>query len=380
MKSVLLVENSGLDFYKSRLKYAKSLIDDGFKVYILIPDDGYADLIQGVDLIVYTYDLKRNTNWLKQFWQVLRVFKKIFQEIEVDIIHSFRFFPNLMNVMANLFSRRKTIIHITGLGIAYSNKSLKFRTYRLISDVIYLFLVCFSKITIVQNPSDKKDLTFFNFLKAKIKLVEGSGVDTLVYNIDTFNRDELRDKFKIGPTDLLFICVSRLIWEKGIVELVNAFTTIGKEFENVKLYIVGGPDLNNPRHVTLKYIAENEGNKNVCFLGERGDVKELLAASDVFIYPSYYREGIPRGLLEALSMSLPLIVADSPGCNLTVEDGKNGFLVEPRSDSAIVYSVKNILNNPHLLNGMGSYSRQLAIDKFSDVVIFQKIKTLYSNI
>jgi glycosyltransferase involved in cell wall biosynthesis len=100
---------------------------------------------------------------------------------------------------------------------------------------------------------------------------------------------------------------------------------------NIILYIVGWPDYENPRHVTDAYVNSIEEGSSIRFLGKRDDISQLLADSDVFIFPSYYREGIPRSLLEALSMGLPIITTDMPGCKDTVCDNINGVLISPKS-------------------------------------------------
>jgi glycosyltransferase involved in cell wall biosynthesis len=165
-----------------------------------------------------------------------------------------------------------------------------------------------------------------------------------------------------------------MIWEKGIKELISGFSLIHNP--DILLLIVGWPDLENPRHIPCEFIKSIvDDSKNILFLGKRVDIPELLAASDVFLYPSYYREGIPRSILEALAMSLPIITTDMPGCNLTVENSKNGILIKPRSITEISRGIEYIQKNNLLI--LGAESRKLAEYKFSDQIIYKNISNLY---
>lgn len=209
-------------------------------------------------------------------------------------------------------------------------------------------------------------------------VINGSGVNTSEFRKELFDRASLRKRMRISDNDKIFICVTRLIWEKGIDELTSAFKNLEEPYRrNTRLLIVGWPDKDNPRHVDDAYIDRFKNSDVISFLGKREDIPELLAISDVFIYPSYYREGIPRGILEALSMGLPIITTDMPGCKLTVAQEKNGYLISPKSSEAISNTVIKILKNNRLTE-MGYESRTMAIDYFSNTVIFSEIENLYS--
>jgi glycosyltransferase involved in cell wall biosynthesis len=120
---------------------------------------------------------------------------------------------------------------------------------------------------------------------------------------------------------------------------------------------------------------ENHG--NVLFWGKQSNVHELLSVADVFIFPSYYREGIPRGLLEALSSGLPIITTRMPGCDLTVVENGNGILIEPRSAAAIAQAIRQLMSQQSEFKKMGMMSRELALTNFSEEKIFAAIKEVY---
>lgn len=378
MKKIILIENFGSDFYEARLSYAKFLQRNGYRVFALVPNDNFVKLIENEGIETFSYDFSRKNKGPLQLFHLARLFSKVFKENEIDIVHSYRFQPNLLNVMANIFSKRKVFLHVTGLGLAFSNSNLKYLILRFISQLIFQFKLMFANRVIFQNDKDFGDLWFNRVWGNKVSVVEGSGVDIKYYRNEGIEREAIRAGLKVGPKDVVFICTTRLLWEKGIREMVDAFLSLQKEGLPVKLWIVGWSDHENPRHVEKSYVDQFTTNEVIHFLGKRSDVKQLSASADVCIYPSYYREGIPRALLEALAMGLPIITTDMPGCNLTVEENINGFLIGPKSVPAIIESVKKMLDSVDFPS-YGRESRRLAETKFSQDIIFEKIKNLYKE-
>lgn len=378
MKRVLLIENSSLDFYSARIPLANFLMEKGWDVYALVPNDEHVKKIQDLGIQVIVKDLNRKNKGISQLYRLIKTYQRIIKKYKIDIVHSFRFQPNLVNVLANFFNRRKVIIHITGLGIAFSNTSPKYLILKLISHLIFQVKLFSANRIIVQNSSDAKDMWFYRFWKKKIHIIPGSGINISLFDKKLYDKEKLREYFKINPNEIVFICITRLIWEKGINEMIGAFEAIGKSNSRIKLKIVGWTDEDNPRHVAKNFIEKFANHSTISFLGKRNDVKRLLAVADVFIYPSYYREGIPRGILEALSMSLPIITTNTPGCNLTVKPEINGYLIPARSIESIIDAVEKITSADNLIE-MGVNSRLLAQKEFADQIIFNNIEELYNQ-
>jgi len=376
VKKVLLIENSSLDFYKARLPLAKYLKEKGWDVYALIPVDENNLLLREQGLKVISYKLDRKNKGLLQIVKLVKEYSRIIKEYDIDTIHSFRFQPNLLNILCNLFNKRQVVLHITGLGIAFSNPAILYRVFRLISQLFFALKLIRANDVVVQNKEDLRDIFISRFFKQKMKIIEGSGVNTFFFDKTIYDKAQLRQEKGIEPSDILFICVTRLIWEKGIKEMVEAFVKLSKIEKHFKLWIVGWPDKDNPRSLDENYIRQFQDNKSICFLGKQDSIPNLLAMSDVFLYPSYYREGIPRSILEALSMNLPIITTDTPGCNITVVSGINGYLIKPKSDNEIVTAIMKIFEEDRLIQ-MGNRSREIAVNRFSEAVIFSKIEKLY---
>ena len=375
---VLIIENFGADFFQSRTALALSLINQGYEVHALLPNDGFGDKLVELGIKVNSYSLDRSNKGVIQIFKLIYFYRQLFKREQYDIIHSFRFQPNLISCFAKLrISKSKLILHITGLGIAFSSKQFKFLVYKFISQCIYLFKFCICDVVIVQNPDDTKTLFASSIFPRKIHLIEGSGVD-----IQKFVKSEsnIRAELGISKDAVIFTCITRLIWEKGIRELLTAFDMLNKIKPECKLILAGWPDIDNPQHIPLSYFNSWKDSTHVFFLGKRMDISSILSGSDVYIYPSYYREGIPRSILEALSIGLPILTTNTPGCNLTVNDGENGYLFEPGSSEEIFRVVTQLMSEKDLIKSMAKASRTMAEKRFSMDVIVHQINLLYNNI
>jgi glycosyltransferase involved in cell wall biosynthesis len=373
---ILLIENSARDFHKSRLDFALYLKSKGWDVYVMIPLDViYTEMIHKEGICVISYHLDRKNKSLFQMLKLFSYYKKIITDHHFDFIHSFRFQPNFLNIFFGLSCRSKSIIHITGLGIVFSNNMFKFRILRFLSQFIYLIKFFLVDKVIFQNPDDIRDVFASKYFRNKVFLVPGSGVDIHHFDPIKYDKMSIRDTLNISINDVLFICVTRLLWEKGISELVEAFEEIKFKFPNFRLLIVGSADIENPSHVNSNFIDNFNQSNSIMFLGDRNDIPELLSASDYFILPSYYREGIPRSILEALSMGLPIITTDMPGCRMTVENSNNGILIKPKSVNEIINGLELIISMNR--KKLGLHSRRLAVEKFQSRLIYEKIECLY---
>jgi glycosyltransferase involved in cell wall biosynthesis len=247
----------------------------------------------------------------------------------------------------------------------------------LISHIIFQIKLFRASKIIVQNPEDAKEFWFNRLWNKKIKIINGSGVNITFFDRSLTDKVVVRSKIGLKNDEIAFICITRLIWEKGVQEMICAFQDLQNHRNDIKLLIVGWADEDNPRHVSHSYINNFIGNESIVFMGKRDDIRELLTAADVFLYPSYYREGIPRGILEALSMSLPIITTTMPGCNLTVIENINGYLIAPKSAESIHTAVTKLVQDKHIIKEMGLKSRELAERVFSEQIIFAEIANLY---
>jgi glycosyltransferase involved in cell wall biosynthesis len=174
------------------------------------------------------------------------------------------------------------------------------------------------------------------------------------------------DEWTAAPTvtnPVTFLLAARLLREKGIAEYAKAAKLIKQKHPDTRFILLGSLDT-NPGALSLREIEQWTAEKIIEWQGHVPDVRPWLAQTSVFVFPSYYREGVPRITQEAMAMARPVITTDAPGCRDTVIDGKNGFLVPVRNADALADAMERFILQPELIERMGQASRSIAEERF----------------
>ena len=238
----------------------------------------------------------------------------------------------------------------------------------------------FNPYTIYQNKYDSRDLG----IEKRSICIEGSSVNEDKYNLEHASINQkyissLVEELDIDKTAKTFLFVSRLIKEKGILELVESIININLNNTKVNLIIAGWSDAQNPSAIKTSYFKTLSEKYNfIKFLGKRSDVNDLIALSDVSILPTYLREGTPRFLLESMAMGKPIITTEMPGCDHLISKSKNGIMVKQKSVKEIEDSIIKILGKDIISMGQESYN--FYKKKFSEKVVYSSIEKLYRSI
>ena len=374
---IALLENLGSDFYKSRIRYALYLKSLGYSVYAVVPDDGYLNNIKSCGIKIIS--VSNNIRGFGKFNKINYAYEliKIFRKYDFDIIHTYKLQPNIIaTFIAGIFLKAKIVNHITGLRRAFNHHTLKYKILQLITIIFYRTNeLLFEPLSVFQNHIDNKDLG----LSKKVFCVKGSSVNEDRFNtnaVSSEKRKNIVDKFNLLQGSIItFLFVSRLLEDKGIVHLIEGFKLASKK-NKIQLIIVGWFDeFNNSslNQTTLQNLIQ--GSDNIKFLGKQHDIPEIISLSDISIFPSYYREGTPRFLLESMAMKKPIITTRMPGCEHLIFENKNGFLVQPKSVHSIANSISKIcLRN---FNHMGKVSHQIYHSHFSEKIVFNTLLNLY---
>ncbi|MFT6841361.1 MAG: glycosyltransferase involved in cell wall biosynthesis [Psychroserpens sp.] len=377
---VALVENYGADFLNSRLRFGLYLRSQGCQVIAVIPDDGFATRIQEQGIEVRTVDknIRKRTplNVLRYF----RSIYKIFTKEKFDVIHFYSLQPNLIGTPAAFLGGiNKTFVnHITGLGMVFTSDSIKYKMLQFITVSGYKFnsKVCKAGL-IFQNSQDQKQLALFE----RSVVICGSAVNEDKFNLNSILPEylnELKNELNINDgTTILF--VSRLLKQKGLQYLVEGLKKYNMlNSKKINLIIVGWPDPENPDSFNQEEIGVFSQIERIQYLGKRDDVNYLIQLADIAALPTFYREGTPRFLLEAMTMGKAILTTDMPGCDHLVGSDNNGIIISPRNSKSIIRALEQF-ENMNLIE-MGKYSRKLYFEKFSEAVVYSSIFKFYSQI
>jgi glycosyltransferase involved in cell wall biosynthesis len=312
-------------------------------------------------------------------WQLYRLFRVG----RPDIVHTFDTKPGVWARLAARWAGVPVVVGtLPGLGSLYSRQSLKGRLVRLVYQPLQAIACRLADRTIFQNPDDAREFEERRVVpRGKAVLVGGSGVRTDLF-APLADRDPddsaYREELGLPPGGLVVLTVTRVLRTKGVLELARAAAEVQRQDPTIRFVLAGPADEHSFEALTQDELEELRG--ALTWLGARRDVKRLLELADIFVYPSYYREGIPRALLEASSMALPLIAADVAGSREVVKDGVNGYLIAPRDPRPIAERVLQLAGDPDLRARFAEAARRRAVSDFDLAVIAGRTASLYREL
>src|SRR5690606_6264775 len=264
---------------------------------------------------------------------------------------------------AKIGTRIKSLNWITGLGFyGLESRNWRDKISKILMTKLYKYSFNKNDILVFQN---KDDVAFFKergILKQKrFRITPGSGI-----NLDKFTPS-------VPDTSIVkFIFVGRLIETKGIRLFIRAAEVLKKQFHDLEFIVIGGLDEGNPNAIQKEEIDVLMKKGTVTYLGHVDNVISYVSDSSVFVLPSMYREGVPRSILEALSLGRAIITTDNVGCRETVIKNYNGILIPKNSIEDLINAMSFLYNNRNKIIEYGQNSRKLAEDKF-DVSIVNRI-------
>jgi glycosyltransferase involved in cell wall biosynthesis len=318
-------------------------------------------------------DPVKDARALYALWRLLKRFRP-------RILHAFDTKPGVYGCLAAALAGVPAVVGtVTGLGALYTGDERRHRLLRAVYENLQRCASHLSDRTVFQNRQDLEEFITRRVVPSgKAVLVPGSGVRTDQFDPARFSAADRRDtRASLGiPADALLVTmVARLLRTKGAAEFVAAAREVRQRCAGVHFLLVGPHDADSADSFSPAELAEFA--RVVHVPGPRRDVPSILAASDLFVLPSFLREGIPRVLLEAAALGLPLVTTDTPGCRDVVEDGVNGFLVPVRDPAALARAILRLLTEPGLRQSFGRRSRERAVAGFDLSVIVAQTQRLY---
>lgn len=350
MKIAILYNTTEYVWY--RRFFICHLLEAGHEVIVIAPEDEWKPRVEALGVRHIALPLSRRGRHpiveARTVWHCYRALRR--EAPDAAFLYTVK--PVLYGSLAAwLAGCRRVFSTIAGLGHTFSPKG---GIVQAVLHFVYRIALARNECVFFQNADDLDYfLTHRLVARDKCRRVAGSGVD-----VDYFApRPD-------APDERCFLLLSRMLWEKGIGEFVAAARRIRARHPDVVFSLVGPTDDHPtaiPRPVIDGWVDEGV----IRYAGYADDVRPHLAACYAFVLPSYYREGIPRTALEALAMGRAIITTNMPGCRETVQEGRNGLIVPPRDEDALVCAMTRMLDDADEVRRMGEASRALAVDRFS---------------
>ena len=305
--------------------------------------------------------------------------RREFLKSSPDIVHTFTAKPNIFGVIAaKLAGVPKIFGSITGLGAIYLHPEERtfsgfIRHYLLI--ILYRVANRFTERVWFQNPDDIEYARKHRFLHAgKEVLIRSSGIDLEYWKAkpnDAQRRSEIREALGYTPDDIVVIAVSRAQPQKGVSEFIEA--SRARSELPLTYLLVGGSEAPNSPTLSEEALTKESERGNFQWLGHQHNVRDYLLASDIVVHASYYREGVPRILLEAMALGLPIISTDSAGCREVIYPLFNGLKVQSRDIESLKESIHLLSRRHGVRKLLGTKGFEFVSEYFSERLIAKRI-------
>jgi len=372
---VLLVANTSWYLYNFRLPLIRDLRRNGYQVALVAPHDAHTPLLQAEGFCVHNWLVARSSvNPLSEVHALVDLWR-IYEREQPDLVHHFTIKACLYGTIAAKAARVYRVINaITGLGHVFLGTRRRSRLLRRGLRPLYSAVFMARRSTVVfQNADDQDQLIQLGITDGeRARLIRGSGVD-----IDHFKPLADNAGHYQSPLQLLF--PSRLINEKGVRELLQACRRLWAEGVAMELLVAGALDAGNRSALSAGELAALQADPRVCCLGHVADMRELYAASDVVVLPSW-REGLSRALIEAAAMERPIITTDVPGCRDVVDHGRSGLLVPMRDARSLALAIRLFIDNPDLARRCGKEARRKVKAEFQVSLVNQSTLEQYEQL
>jgi glycosyltransferase involved in cell wall biosynthesis len=291
--------------------------------------------------------------------------KNIILSLKPDICLVYNAKPSIYYAIASFIWRLKvdlSLATVTGLGYSFTQGKM-IRTF---SSIVYKYLFsCFNRV-VFQNQDDYNYFLERNWVcLGRAALIISSGIDVSFYQMAAF-KTRTKKTIRVG-------LATRILWSKGVAEFSRLADEVLAVRPDVEFVLAGELAIDHPDGIPISVL---ESMDNVSYVGKLDGLLEFFESIDIFVFPSHYREGVPRAVIEAAGCSLPVIGLDVPGTREAIVNGVTGFLVPVSDKSQLELRTLELIDNFSLRKRFGDAGRKLVEDHFDRRVIVRKYKNL----
>ncbi len=366
-KRIAFVSNSAWSIYNFRLDVINHLVGQGYEVLVLAPDDEYSVLLQehGCRFIHVSFDNRRK-NPLQDF-ALYRQLKQHYRQQRPDFIFHFVAKPKIYGSLASAALNIPSVAVITGLGYPFARRNW---LYWVLKTLYKRALRKTKEVWFLNNEDAKIFITERIVNIEKVKVLPGEGINTNHFSAAAR---------KVQPhKPFRFLMSTRLLYSKGVSLYADAARILKKKNYDVTFELIGFSERSHPDSIEQEDLNRWQQEGLIQYSGFAKDVRPFLQKADCFVFPSFYNEGVPRCLMEAASMELPIITSNNRGCKEVVQNISTGFLCRVHDPFDLADKMEKMINlTSEERQSMAQQGRALVIKKFSiDKVIAEYTDTL----
>lgn len=357
-------------FVSHRLPLALAAKLAGYDVSVVTRVREMGDTIRAAGLRLVPFENSRSgMNPLNDLWMLARLIQ-LYRRERPDIVHHVAMKPVLYGTIAARLARAPHVVNaFAGMGWLFTTEAGTAARWLNVGVRWALGRLLQSGVAIVQNSDDARLLVQLGAPESRIRTVGGSGVD-----LGRFTPHP-------EPADVpIVVLPARLLRDKGVGEFVAAARLLKQEGIAARFVLAGAPDESNPSSISPEQIATWVKEDIVQYLGWVKDMPRLFANCHIVCLPSYYREGMPKSLIEAAAAGRPIVTTDTPGCREIVRHGENGLLVPPRDAAALADALRQLILDRSLRESMGKRGREIAEAEFSIEKVVQQTLAIYREL
>lgn len=367
--------NTDWYLYNFRLSTARQLQAHGHEVVMLSPPGDYGPRFADLGFRWVALEMHRaSLNPLREA-RTLRHLTRVLRAERPDMLHNFTVKCAVYGALAARAAGVPAVVNaVAGMGYVFtSNQPQALMLRPVVKLLMRGTLAGGHSRLILQNPDDADA-----FLRArlvpeqKIRVIRSSGVDLTRFNPPP--RDEQSRPLRV-------LLAARLLWEKGIGEYVEAARQLRAQGRAVECLLAGMPDHGNPRSATHEQVERWHCEGLVRWLGHVEDMPSLLREVDVMVLPSYYREGVPKSLIEGAACGLAIVTTNLAGCREVVsEDGADGLHVRPRDPAHLAQCLARLDDDRLLVRRLGERARHKAMADFDERMVIRRTIEVYDEL
>jgi glycosyltransferase involved in cell wall biosynthesis len=373
---IVFFANTDWYLYNFRLAIALYLKSQGADVVMLSPAGSFGPRFAEHDIRWITLAMDRASLNPAREAITMQQLTRLLRTEAPDILHNFTVKCAVYGSFAARVAKVPAVVNaVAGMGYVFSSDRPKARVLRPIVKLLMRNTLGARQSRLILQNNDDVDAFIISQMvpRESIRLIRSSGVNTTRFCPETNNAS--------GRKRLKVLLAARLLREKGIREFSEAAATVKRRGHDIEFLLAGMPDPGNPHSIDRNEVEQWHEQETLRWLGHVDDMPALMRSVDVMVLPSYYREGVPRSLIEAAASGLALVTTDLPGCREVVaQHGIDGLHVKPRDAGSLADALITLDNDRELLRRLGQCARQRALTDFDERLVIDKTVQVYSEL